>query len=284
MFERDHKFKTEKQDKKGAALRFLCAFLAFALVFGSISAVVIFRHNDISLKNIFVKDNETETSEETDTGNVEIPKEIGGSENFLLYCTDNNTEAFRFMAVVTADMDEKVFRVYPINANEDSAYITELKKGGYKALVSAVESRENVKIGKYIASNDNTFALAINYMGGLEYTVDNRIEHRKDDYTLILTQGSQTIKGETLLKYFRYCSEMGTDGLRTQGLLICAMLDSYVNEDNLENGMKIYQKLLTKINSDSDISYIDASKGIETLRAFNRSDDRKPASVIINAD
>ena len=42
-----HKFKTSKQDKKGDLLRFFLAFLAFAVVFGSVSAVVILKHNEI---------------------------------------------------------------------------------------------------------------------------------------------------------------------------------------------------------------------------------------------
>lgn len=282
MFNQEHKFKTEKQDKKGSILRFIGAFLAFALVFGSISAVVIFKHNDISVKDIF-KEKTTEPESQTEVSDVtDIPKEISGSANFLLYCTSNETDEMFFTVIVTADMDAKTFKVRPVNPDV-LEYLSALKTGGYKTLVEAVEKKENVKIDKYIASNADTFALAINYMDGLEYSMDRRVEYRTDDYTLILTRGNQTIKGETLMKYFRYAKTLGTEGLKIQGELICAMLDSYINTENVEKGLKIYQKVLSKINSDSDISYIEASKGIESLKVLCKSEDRQPATIVLNA-
>lgn len=282
MFNQEHKFKTEKQDKKGSILRFIGAFLAFALVFGSISAVVIFKHNDISVKDIF-KEKTTEPELQTEVSDVtDIPKEISGSANFLLYCTSNNADEMLFTVIVTADMDAKTFKVRPVNPDVPE-YLSALKTGGYKTLVEAVEKKENVKIDKYIASNADTFALAINYMDGLEYSMDKRVEYRTDEYTLILTKGNQTIKGETLMKYFRYAKTLGTEGLKIQGELICAMLDSYINSENVENGLKIYQRVLSKIDSNSDISYIEASKGIESLRVLCKSEDRQPATIVLNA-
>ena len=280
MFNFEHKFKTEKQNQKGSLMRFICAFLAFALVFGSVSAAVMMKHNGLTLKDVF---GGREEKTEEDISGIDIPKEISGSMNFLLYCTSNNGEELYFTVIVTADMDGKNFKVRPINPDAPE-YISSLKTGGYKSLVDAVEKRENVKIDKYMASRADTFALAINYMDGLEYAVDRRIEYRNDEYTLILTKGNQTIRGETLMKYFRYAKTLGMDGLRIQGQLICAMLDSYINSENVENGLKIFQKVLGKIDSDSDISYIEASKGIEILRVFCKSEDRKSASIILNVE
>lgn len=157
-----------------------------------------------------------------------------------------------------------------------------LKEGGAGKLVSAVEQKEGVKINKYVGSDAETFALAINYMDGLEYTVDKRIEYRNNNYTLILTKGSQTIKGETLIKYFRYCKTLGTDGMRTQGKLICAMLDSYITDENVENGSKIYQKLLANLDSNSDISFFEAAEAMATVKAFCNSPNRQQSTIIIN--
>lgn len=281
MFNQEHKFKTEKQNQKGSIMRFICAFLAFALVFGSISAVVILKHNNVSLKDIFSKKN-TQTETQTDVSETQvIPKEIGGSANFLLYCTSKDGNELYFTVIVTADMDGKTFKVRPVNPDVPE-YISEYKKGGYKSLVAAVEKHENVKIDKYVASDRDTFALAINYMDGLEYAIDKRVEYRTSEFTLILTRGNQTIKGETLMKYFRYAKTLGNEGLKIQGDLICAMLDNYINSENTEKGLKIYQRVLSKINSDSDISYIEASKGIEALKVLCRSEDRKPATIVLN--
>lgn len=280
MFNSEHKFKTEKQDKKSNIIRFICAFLAFALVFGSISAVVILKHNDISLKDVFGGKEESETAEDGGS-TVDLGKEISGSSDYLFYCSNSDLTEMYFMAIVTADLDGKVFNVRMVKPDNPN-YLSELKTGGYKALISAVEKDENVKISKYAGSNAETFALAINYMGGLEYTVDSRIEYRTDDFTLILTKGDQTIKGETLIKLFRYEKTFGKKGLEVQGKLICKMLDDYIVSENLEGekGLTIYQKVLSKIDTNSDISYIDAAKIVDNLKVFCNSDNRRPAEVV----
>lgn len=285
MFKRNHKFKTAKQDKRSGMLNFLYAFLAFALVFGSISAVVILKHNDISLEDIFsdktVAVTDNERTDTTDT--VDLNKELSGQANILLYCAQSDASAIHFLIMVDADMDDRTFRVHPLGT-ENPEYLTALSRGGYKELIAAVEKHEGVEIDKYVASNPDTFALAINYMGGLEYSVDERIEYRTDDYTLILTQGDQTIKGETLLKFFKYCKTLGTDGMRRQGQIVCAMIDNFITAENVEKGITIYQKVLSKINSASDVSYVEMSSALQMLKLLCASDERQPATVVLSLE
>ncbi len=281
-----HKFKTSKQDKKGDLLRFFLAFLAFAVVFGSVSAVVILKHNEISLRSIFSKETTTKSDETTTESQPVSPTQLSGKTNFLVFCSANDFSEMYFIHIIEADMDNCVLKDRPLNpdgkTSDGKNYVQILKEGGASKLISAVEQKENIKINKYVGSNAETFALAINYMDGLEYTVDNRIEYRNDSYTLILTKGSQTIKGETLIKYFRYCKTLGSDGMRVQGKLICAMLDSYVNAENAANGSKIYQKLLSYLDSNSDISFFEAAEAMATVKAFCDSPNRQQSTIIIN--
>ncbi len=282
---RNHKFKTSKEDKKGDLLRFVLAFIAFAIVFGSVSLVVILKNNDVSLRDIFAKETTTQSVE----GETELPSgldvQISGQQNFLFYCTNEEKTEFYFLEVVTADMDNQTFKVYPINPDgKDSngqKYIDILAKNGYQSLLDAVSEKTGMTIEKYAGSNVNTFALAINYMDGLEYDVPERIEYRTDDYTLILAKGKQTIKGETLIKFYRYCKTLGTDGLRQQGLITCKMLDYFISEDNTVKGTAIFKKLLSKINSDSNISYVDAVSSMPVLQALSTSEDRTDSMVYI---
>ena len=284
---RGHKFKTSKQDKRGDLMRFFLAFLAFALVFGSISAVVILKHNELSLKSIFSKETTTEGGNETTADDQPVsPVKLSGKTNFLIYCSSNDFSEMYFIHIVEADMDNCVIKDRPLNpdgkATDGKTYVQLLKESGAGKLVSAIEEKEGVKISKYVGSNAETFALAINYMDGLEYTVDERIEYRNSAYTLILTKGNQTIKGETLIKYFRYCKTLGVDGMRTQGKLVCAMLDSYINDNNVDKGTRIYQRLLSNLDSNSDISYFEAAEAMPTVKAFCDSENRQNSTIIIN--
>lgn len=284
---RGHKFKTSKQDKRGNLMRFFLAFLAFALVFGSISAVVILKHNELSLKSIFSKETTTEGGNETTADDQPVsPVKLSGKTNFLIYCSSNDFSEMYFIHIIEADMDNCVIKDRPLNPDgkttDGKTYVQLLKESGAGKLVSAIEEKEGVKISKYVGSNAETFALAINYMDGLEYTVDERIEYRNSAYTLILTKGNQTIKGETLIKYFRYCKTLGVDGMRTQGKLVCAMLDSYINDNNVDKGTRIYQRLLSNLDSNSDISYFEAAEAMPTVKAFCDSENRQNSTIIIN--
>ena len=246
---------------------------------------MILKNNDFSLEDIFSKKPTTvnQGEELTDATEPDLDKELTGQLSTLLYCVNEAKTEFYFMMIVDADMEARTFKVYPINPSNPE-YLSSLSAGGSKELVTAVEKTEGIKIDKYVASNPNTFALAINYMGGLEYTVDERIEYRNDEYTLILTKGEQTIKGETLLKYFRYCKTLDMSaGMRQQGEIICEMLDDYISSENVAKGSTIFQKVLSKLNSESDISYVEASRAMPMLRLLCESDERKPASVILSS-
>lgn len=280
-----HKFKTTKEDKRGAALRFIGAFLIFALVFGTISLAVILKHNEISPRDIFSKTTTTvdQSGEQTETTTLSERK-LTGSTDFLVYSTDAKETEMYFIAVIRADMDAEEFKVFPLVASGTSdgrSYAGILRSGGSKSLMAAVNKENGFNVQYYVSSTENTFPQAINYMGGLDYYIDERIEFRNNDYTLILTRGNQNIKGETLLKYFRYCNTLGVEGLKTQGKLLCAMLDNYINTENIENGAKIFQKLYTKLDSASNISYIEASSGISDLNALCASGRKKPAIVVM---
>ena len=280
---KNHKFNTAKQEKRKSFFRLTAIFICIAVVIGSVSVAVILKNNNNFIKDLFAKETTAQSQEESTAENdlVDLEQELTGRARVLLYCTDREASEIYFMAMVDANMKRQSFKVYPLKTDNPD-YTKALSTGGYKELISKVESAEGIKIDRYIASDTDTFALAINYMGGLEYTVDERIEYRTDDYTLILTKGDQTIKGETLLKYFRYCKTLDAQtGLQQQGDLICAMIDEYITAENVEKGDTIYEKVLSKINSKSDISYIEASKALQMLKLLCESDKRQPAKVVI---
>ncbi|MEE1065842.1 MAG: LCP family protein [Acutalibacteraceae bacterium] len=280
---KNHKFNTAKQEKRKSFFRLTAIFICIAVVIGSVSVAVILKNNNNFIKDLFTNETTVQSQEESTAENdlVDLEQELTGRARVLLYCTDREASEIYFMAMVDANMKRQSFKVYPLKTDNPD-YTKALSTGGYKELISKVESAEGIKIDRYIASDTDTFALAINYMGGLEYTVDERIEYRTDDYTLILTKGDQTIKGETLLKYFRYCKTLDAQtGLQQQGDLICAMIDEYITSENVEKGDIIYEKVLSKINSKSDISYIEASKALQMLKLLCESDKRQPAKVVI---
>ena len=62
-----------------------------------------------------------------------------------------------------------------IDAEHEQTALAHLCLKGDAELAVEVEKTENITITNYAASDTETFATAINYMGGLEYTVDSRM-------------------------------------------------------------------------------------------------------------
>ena len=52
--------------------------------------------------------------------------------------------------------------------------------------------------------------------------------------------GNQTVKGETLLKYFRYCLTPSGGGAQKQGELLCVLFSQYINKTYLASGRDLF--------------------------------------------
>ena len=286
MAKKNHQFKTSTDNKKGDIRRFVIAFAAFAIVFGTISFIVILKHNNLSFREIFGDKTVSDTNVSSEVSEQSTTlKPISGECRFLLYCSDTDINELYFLQMIDVNLSTKKIRILPLNPNGKSdsgmSYTEILKKEGGRALADAVEKDENCTITKYIGSNENTFALAINYLNGVEYDVQNRVEYHSDDFTLILTKGKQTIKGETLIRFFRYCKTLGSEGMSTQGNLLSAMLEQYVNDENIEKSSTLIQKVMSKLNSDTDISYVEASQAVPSMQALF-ADSQFETKIIIN--
>lgn len=273
-----HKFKTEKQKERGKLLRFVCFCLAFVLVFGSASAAVYLKNSGFSLTEYFKNKENREN-----TGDESVPQEVRnpqGRLNLLFYCSSSDKEELYFLYEVVADMDNCVWKIFPLDSS-DPKFSSALKNGGESSLARAVEKKLNIKTDGYLASTAETFPVAVNYMDGLEYLIEKRVEYKTGDYSLILPAGVTRITGDDLLYYMKYCRTIGTRGLKIQGELMRAMLESYINEENLENGTIIFQKLLDKTGSDSDISLIEATGYLEELKLYYSAENKREPVIII---
>lgn len=272
MFNKNHEFKTSKDTQKGDIRRFVLAFVAFVVVFGTVSLVVILKHNNLSMREMFVDETTDETQETLSEDTPTSLQAISGENQILLYCADSTGKELYFINIVDVNLTDKNVRVIPLNpdgkASNGITYNEILQKEGGRALADALEKDNKFKIDKYIGSNENTFALAINYLDGIEYDIQNRVEYRNDDYTLILTQGKQTIKGETLLKYFRYCKKDETSGMRVQGDIISAMINQYLVDENFDRSKRVITNVMSKLDSETDITFVEAMQAVPVMKSL----------------
>ena len=210
-------FKTEKERQREKTKRFLIGFFSFLIAFACFSMLYLLITYDFDLSPL-LNAREEDTTEQTEVAS-EYTTDAELS-HFLLFCTDSQVKELRFIIVVRVNMNEKVFTVCSLSENEritvegeNETFLQHYLDGGAKRLVEAVEKFNGIKIDKYIASSDNGFKKAINYAGQFKLTVDAQINYRKSDFSIMLIEGEQKLRGDDLLKYMEYCKYIGDEGL-----------------------------------------------------------------------
>ncbi len=267
-------FNPVRVQRKGRWKFIVLGFLAFILVFGSGTLVYLSSKVDSfsmdKIMSVFEKDQNDDGSfvGEGETSNI----------LFLSVSTAQTVESGKreiyFLVLAQANSASNQVKFCPLPVRD--SYINAFETGAENEVVRAIQSEYGITIDRYVSSNENTFALAINYMDGLEYTVPERVEYRTEDLTLILTPGKQTIKGESLLKYLKYYKEKGLSG---QGDIFCAMVNDYITQENMEDPMKIFKGVLSEISGNSNVSFVDTADNLETLRLIAQNEEVKAVTV-----
>lgn len=266
-------FNPQKVQRKGRWKGIVLGFVVFAVVFGGAAVGYLYSKLDDSntdkIMDLFEKKPE-----------IQVQGSTGGLTNILLSCVstketvETGKKEMYFLVLARADATNGVVSFCPLPVKD--SYIQSYENGGASEVANVIAQEYAINVNRYIFSNENTFALAINYMDGLEYTVDKRIEYRTKDLTLILTPGQQTIKGESLLKYLKYCKE--TDPSR-QGSIFCAMVKNYFNYKNYEKAMTVYKGVLECLSTNSDITYVDAADNLKNIEVIIKNSGNNAVTV-----
>ncbi len=257
---------------------YLIGFIAFIAVF---AIVAVFYLSKTGKLNTVDAD-----TPETDIASREIPafenrdsyKNIKG--NFLITCISSSKtmetgeKEVYFLAIAHADAYSGQIKICPLSVKQ--SYIDEFNENGPYALTKKIASEYNIKLDKYICSNENTFALAVNNLGGFEYNIKERIEYRTPDMTLILTPGKQTLKGESFIKYLKYLKDTN---LSQNTKLLCSFINNCLTKENYEKGIELYKTVQSDLLGNTNISFYDAADNIKYFRFIVENNKSKVVAV-----
>ncbi len=267
-------FNPVRVQKKGTWKYIILGFVAFIIIFGSGTLAYLSSKVDSfnldRIMSVFEKDFQDEDALSGKTGEATILFMSVSSTK----TAETGEKEIYFMVLAKADADDGEIRICPITVKD--SYLKSFESGGENEVMNAVSRDYGIDIDRYVSSDENTFALAINYMDGVEYTVPERIEYRTEDLTLILTPGRQTIKGESMLKYLKYFKEKGLEG---QADLFCAMAENYFTPENMENPMKIYKGVLGELSGNSNISFVDTADNLDVIELIAQKEGPKAVAV-----
>ena len=257
------RFTFEKVNKRSKWKGIILGFITFILVFGIAAGAYLYTRTDFfgkeKLMAFFDRNHEKNNSAADEAKEATILFMSISSEK----TEESGAREIYFLVLAHADTGGKTINFCPLQVKD--SYVKSFEDGGESEIVDEVEKEYGVNIDRYVSSNENTFALAINYMGGLQYNVEENVTYRTADLTLILTPGQQTLKGENLLKYLKYFKEKD---LSMQGELFCAMTNNYLTEKNTEKATQVFKGVLANLADNTDISYVDMADNLDSLKIF----------------
>lgn len=271
------KFMTEEEKKARKKKIIFGCFIAFIILFGSVSILCFLKSYDYDLSKVFGQGTEKVQGEEETTTK---PVEMEGSATILLTGSSTNKDELYFVALIKADLDNMQVSVccLPTSAiarvgNVSATLEENFKTGGAKQLVQAANQYTGVKIDRYVAVGEKNFKKATRYLGNYSLTLDEKITYNGGDFSLNLVKGKQTLTGDKLMHYIRYQEKQGGEYLDAQARIICDMIDQMVCERNIDEGEELFNQLINIV--DSDISIVDYTKSSPYIQGYAGSEKRQ---------
>lgn len=268
MWNKLQTFRTARQRERRRLGRFFGAAAVFLVLFLAVCAVYIGIHS-----GGFSFGSDEPSASETDVS--QAVENVSGVKNLLLLCAAQDKTEIRFLAVVQINFDENSYSVCAFSPRETAntgerfgSFLEHYQAGGVKQLIRAVEKISGIRIDRYIASDDNSFKRAINSMGPVVFSFPEQINYRGADFAIVLIAGEQKLRGDDLLKYLRYCSALGDEGLDMQAAALGELFVQYINEKNLAKRDSLFTTLINSLTSDiSVVDFKQAKPMLEYMQA-----------------
>ena len=259
--QKKREFQTARGAQRAARRKFAIVFSVAAVLLLVGSVLVILQRNGFDFRSAVGGEEQTETQTAAEMTEGTAP---AGEKTFLLWYAGKDTGRLQALWLVRCEMPARRLTALALApetpvamGGKGSTLDDTFAAGGARALRDAVQAMLGTPIDRYVGAYETGLINMVNYMGGLTVDVPAQINYRSDTLTLVLVKGSQTLKGDSLYKYFQYLSRNGAEG-RAQ--LTQAMLDiceGVFRAQNTEKRSRIFSKMMGTLQT--DLSIVDFS-------------------------
>ncbi|MBR2730666.1 MAG: LCP family protein [Clostridia bacterium] len=254
-------FQTARGAQRAARRKFALVFSVAAVLLLVGSVFVILLRNGFDFRTAVGGEEQTETQTAAEATESAAP---AGKKTFLLWCAEKSTNRLQAIWLVRCEMPQRRLTALALApetpvamGGKGSTLDATFASGGARALRDAVQAMLGAPIDRYVGAYETGLINMVNYMGGLTVDVPAQINYRSDALTLVLVKGQQTLKGDSLFKYFQYLSIGGAVG---RAELAQAMLDicaGVFRSQNTEKRSRIFSKMMGTLQT--DLSIVDYS-------------------------
>lgn len=273
-----------KSKKKRTAV-FICVFLCFVVVLGSVSTLLLWRSLNYDFNNIFVVNNESTTQlPETTQGET---KSYSGDYLFLTAVTTDDGKNALFFNLIAVDLSEKVIRVVPVDGNiadSDSGLTCNqlLETKGIKSVVSFLQTFYGKDISRYVLLTESGYKSFFRTMGNITLNISEDIAYDTEDMFLELKRGENILTPDKTYKYMKYICETknGYDCAKYNADIIVAAFNAYCTVEKFASADSTFSVIIDYCTT--DITIVDFTNAKDELEYLLPKTSKEKLKVFVS--
>lgn len=258
-------FASERQTRAKRLRAFVISFVAFILVFGTVSILVFMKSLDFNLDNL-IRQPQDSTEQSTDTTQAPTIAAAPVNATTLFVCYGDDDVILQLSLVCTNAEENSImvatldpFTSVTVNSTGNT-FQGWFQTTGINGLLQAVETNTQLKIDRYIKQSESNLKKVITKVGDITVDIPQAISYRGTDFSLFLESGQQKLTGDLFIKYLQYA------GTEEQANAVCALLRQILQSFTEENLDTMFNYIFNL--SESNFSVMDYADTNGLVRVY----------------
>ena len=258
-------FASERQTRAKRLRAFVISFVAFILVFGTVSILVFMKSLDFNLDNL-IRQPQDSTEQSTDTTQAPTIAAAPVNVTTLFVCYGDDDVILQLSLVCTNAEENRImvatldpFTSVTVNSTGNT-FQGWFQTTGINGLLQAVETNTQLKIDRYIKQSESNLKKVITKVGDITVDIPQAISYRGTDFSLFLESGQQKLTGDLFIKYLQYA------GTEEQANAVCALLRQTLQSFTEENLDTMFNYIFNL--SESNFSVMDYADTNGLVRVY----------------
>lgn len=258
-------FASERQTRAKRLRAFVISFVAFILVFGTVSILVFMKSLDFNLDNL-IRQPQDSTEQSTDTTQAPTFAATPVNATTLFVCYGDDDVILQLSLVCTNAEENRImvatldpFTSVTVNGTGNTLQGW-FQTTGINGLLQAVETNTQLKIDRYIKQSESNLKKVITKVGDITVDIPQAISYRGTDFSLFLESGQQKLTGDLFIKYLQYA------GTEEQANAVCALLRQTLQSFTEENLDTMFNYIFNL--SESNFSVMDYADTNGLVRVY----------------
>lgn len=276
----------KNKSKTKRTVTFICVFMCFVIILGSVSTLLLWRSLNYDFNNIFVVGDDESTTKAPETTDINS-KVYSGEYLFLVAVTSDDGKETRFLNLIGVDLSEKVIRVVPVDTNisdTKTGFSCEklLETSGIKSVVSFLNNYYDADIDRYVLLTETGYKSFFRTMGDITVKVSEDVEYDTADMFLELKRGENTLSPDKTYKYMKYLCETkkGYDCSKANAEIIVAAFNAFCTVERFTSADNTFSIIIDYCTT--DITIVDFTNAKDELEYLLPKTSKEKLKVFVS--